>query len=84
MSASAMTKELRLKTGENSVKYTMVVPNFKEKMNTFKVGEKIQSKDFKVGRSLFFLDIIPSGDEVNSSDVAAYLHNKSDWDILRM
>ena len=79
---SALTKEWRLKTGENSIKYTVVVPNFMEKIKTFKVSEIIWSKDFKVGRSVFCLDIEPSGTELNSRYVAVYLHNKSGWEVI--
>ena len=77
---SGITKEWNLKTGENSIKYTVVVPNFRKKINTFKAGRSIRSKDFKVGRSVFYLAINPNGKEKNSSGV--YLHNKSDWDVI--
>ena len=79
---SGITKEWNLKTGENSVKYTVVVPNFRKKINTFKAGRSIWSKDFKVGRSVFYLAIVPNGTEKNSSDVEVYLYNKSDWDVI--
>ena len=77
---SGITKEWNLKTGENSVKYTVVVPNFRKKIDTFKAGRSIWSKDFRVGRSVFYLAINPNGKEKNSSGV--YLHNKSDWDVI--
>ena len=79
---SGITKEWNLKTGENSVKYTVVVPNFRKKIDTFKAGRSIWSKDFKVGRSVFYLTIDPNGKNGNSSDVAVYLYNKSDWDVI--
>ena len=78
---SALTTEWKLKTGENSVRYTVVVPNFRKKINTFK-GRSIWSKDFKVGRSVFYLNIYPSGTETNSTDVGVYLANQSDWDVI--
>ena len=76
-----MTTEWKLKTGENSVKYTVNVAKFRKKINSFKAGRSIWSKDFKVGRTVFCLDIKPSGKESNSPHVAVYLHNKSDWDV---
>ena len=78
---SALTTEWKLKTGENSVRYTVVVPNFRKKINTFK-GRSIWSKDFNVGRSVFYLSINPSGTETNSTDVGVYLANQSDWDVI--
>ena len=80
---SAMTTEWQ-KTGPgaNSVKYTVVMENFRHKMKTFKPGRSIWSKDFKVGRSIFCLGIFPSGEKKNSSGVGVYLHNKSDWDVF--
>ena len=79
---TALTREWKLKTGENSVKYTVVVPNFRKKINSFKAGRSIWSKDFKVGRTVFCLAIDPSGEKSNSTDVGVYLYNKSDWDVI--
>ena len=73
-----MTTEWKLKTGENSVRYTVSVPNFRKKINSFKNGRLIWSKHFKVGRTFFALSIEPS----NPSHVGVYLHNMSDWDVF--
>ena len=77
-----MTTEWMLKTSENSIKYTVVVANFRKKINSFKYGRSIWSKDFKVGRTVFYLGIKPSGEESSSSHVGVYLYNKSDWDVI--
>jgi len=79
---SALTREFHLKTGENSIKYTVVVSNFRQKIVLFKAGKYIRSKNFQVGRSTFCLCIKPSGDEGGSTDVAVYLQNMSDWDVI--
>ena len=79
---STLTTEWQLKTGENSIKYTVVVENFRQKIATFKAGRSIWSKDFKVGRSVFCLSIYPSGEKRNSTYVSVYLYNKSDWDVF--
>ena len=79
---SALTTEWQLKTGENSIKYTVVVEDFRQKINSFEAGRSIFSKKFKVSRSVFELGIIPSGETRNSRDVAVFLNNVSDWDVL--
>ena len=79
---SALTTEWQLKTGENSIKYTVVVEDFRQKINSFEAGRCILSKKFKVSRSVFQLGIIPSGETRNSRDVAVFLNNVSDWDVL--
>ena len=79
---SALTTEWQLKTGENSIKYTVVVEDFRQKINSFEAGRSIFSKKFKVSRSVFQLGIIPSGETRNSRDVAVFLNNVSDWDVL--
>ena len=79
---STLTTEWQLKTGVNSIKYTVVVENFRQKIATFKAGRSIWSKDFKVGRSVFYLSINPSGDKRDSTDVGVYLHNRSNWDVF--
>ena len=79
---SALTTEWQLKTGENSIKYTVVVEDFRQKINSFEAGRSIFSKKFKVSRSVFQLGIIPSGKTRNSRDVAVSLFNVSDWDVL--
>ena len=79
---SALTTEWQLKTGENSIKYTVVVEDFRQKINSFEAGRSIFSKKFKVSRSVFQLGIIPSGRTRNSRDVGVSLYNVSDWDVL--
>ena len=79
---SALTTEWQLKTGENSIKYTVVVEDFRQKINSFEAGRSIFSKKFKVSRSVFQLGIIPSGKTRKSRDVAVSLFNVSDWDVL--
>ena len=80
--ASTLTMELELRTGENSIKYTVAVDDFGEKIASFSAGERIRSKDFQVGGSVFRLIIMPAGNEINSSDVAVYLANMSDRKVI--
>ena len=58
---SLLTSEWMLKTGENIIKYTVEISDFHRKIKIFKAGRKIWSKDFKVGRTVFVIDIYPSG-----------------------
>ena len=79
MATAALTREWELRTGENSIKYTVAVDDFGEKIASFQAGEGIRSKDFQVGGSVFRLHIYPSG---NSTAVAVYLANLSDREVI--
>ena len=51
-------------------------------MNSFKAGKAINSKDFKVGRTVFNISIFPAGEKANSSKVAIYINNLSEWSVF--
>jgi len=79
---SSLTDEWLLKTSENSIKYIIDIQNFDKKIKTFRVGRQIYSKDFKIGRSTFFISIQPAGYSKEDDDyVSIFVHNRSDWRV---
>ena len=82
MATSTLTREWEMRTGENSIKYTVAVDDFGEKIVSFPAGETICSKDIQVGGSVFRLIIIPAGNKINSTHVSVYLANRSDREVI--
>ena len=72
-------KEWMLKTSENSIKYIVDLWDMDKKVESFQPGMKLQSKAFKVGRSIFFIEIFPGGRTTWTKDVSVFLRSKSGW-----
>ena len=82
MATAALTREWEMRTGENSIKYTVAVDDFGEKIVSFPVGKTICFKDIQIGGSVFYLAIMPAGQMINSTDVAVFLVNNSGRDVI--
>ena len=79
---SGLTDEWLLKMSENSIKYVIDIDNFDKKIKTFRPGREIHSKNFKIGRSTFCIDIYPAGKTSdNKGSVSIFLMNRSDWRV---
>ena len=79
---SGLTDEWQLKTSENSIKYTIDIDKFDKKIKSFRNGREIHSKNFKLGRSTFCIQIYPTGQSVKSKGfVSLYIKNRSLWRV---
>ena len=79
---SGLTDEWQLKTGKNCIKYIIDIDKFDKKIKTFRPGREIHSKNFKIGRSTFGIDIYPAGKTSdNIGSVSIFLMNRSDWRV---
>jgi len=77
-----MTDETILKTGDNSVKFTMDIFNMDKKMKNFQHGRKINSKSFVIGRSTFCIEVFPGHQSIKKNKfVGIYIRNKSTWRV---
>jgi len=79
---SGLTDEWLLKISENCIKYVIDIDNFNKKIKTFRPGREIHSKHFKIGRSIFCIDIYPAGKTSdNKGSVSIFLVNRSFWRV---
>ena len=59
--------------------FNFTINNFPKAMSIMKTGDEIQSIDFSIGGSKFYIGIHPNGDEhKNNEFLSVYIHNKSD------
>jgi len=70
-----------LKTSEISIKYIMDFWSMDVKVKSFQPELKLQSKSFKIGRSIFCIEIYPGGSATWTKDVGVFLRNKSRWRV---
>ena len=64
------------------IKYIIDVKKFDKKVKTFRTGESIRSKKFKVGGSTFSIRINPGGSSGKYKGyVSVFLFNCSDWRV---
>ena len=79
---ASLAGEWQLKTSENSIKYIIDIKKFDKKVKTFRTGESIKSKKFKVGGSTFSITIYPGGESKEEREyVGVFLKNYSDWQV---
>jgi len=73
--------EWMVKTSKNSIKYIMDFWSMDVKVKSFPPEVKLQSKPFKIGRSIFCIEIYPDGSTTWTKDVGVFLRNKSGWRV---
>ena len=56
-----ITKEWKRHVSENKIEYEMKIFDFDMKMNSWRPGRKVYSKEFFIGESKFQLEIYPNG-----------------------
>ena len=79
---SGLTDEWQLKTGKNCIKYIIDIDKFDKKIKTFRPGREIHSKNFKIGRSTFCIQIYPAGNTAEyQGSVSIFLQNQSEWRV---
>ena len=79
---ASLAAEWQLKTSENSIKYIIDIKKFDKKVKTFRTGESIRLKKFKVGGSTLSFTIYPGGESKKDEDyVSVFLKNCSDWRV---
>ena len=77
---SSLTHERQLKR-ENGMKYWIDIRDFDKKMN-WRCGKEIYSRQFKIGESVFRINIYPNGNSSeNKGHVSVYLQNESSWKV---
>ena len=77
---SGLTNEWHLKR-ENGIKYWVDIEDFRKKMN-WRPGRRIFSRPFKLGESVFTIDIFPNGNTPDfEGHVSVFLNNQSSWRV---
>jgi len=77
---SGLTNEWHLKR-ENGIKYWVDIEDFRKKMN-WRPGRRIFSRPFKLGESVFSIDIFPNGNTPDlEGHVSVFLNNQSSWRV---
>ena len=62
--------------------FNFTINNFPKAKSIMKTGDEIQSIDFSIGGSKFYIGIHPNGDEhKNNEFLSVYIHNKSDHKV---
>ena len=77
---SGLTNEWQLRR-ENGIKYWVDIEDFRKKMN-WRPGRRVFSRPFKVGESVFTIDIFPNGNTPDlEGHVSVFLNNQSSWRV---
>ena len=77
--ASKISREWQLKR-ENGIRYRVVIENYFDQMDFASRMRKVQSKEFKIGESLFRISIRPDiYSSQRESYVGVFLENLNNW-----